>query len=86
MAKYEVAQEFYEGIHGDYGTLSATDYTLLACKLVWILGMRYLSPTNPRKFQFLRSNLLPSLRGTKIPPRPPIVLFPSLATLIFKLS
>lgn len=36
-------------------------------------------------FLFLHSNLLPSLRGTKVPPRPPIVPFLSLATLIFKL-
>ena len=43
--------ESHENIHGDYGTLSATDWILLALNLVWILGKHFLShstPYNPR--------------------------------------
>lgn len=87
-AMSEVAQESHEDIHRDYnyGTLSATEYFLLACKVVWILGMQCLSLLKPHKSLLLRSNLLTSLRDTKIPTRPPIVPFPSLPTLISKLS
>ena len=57
MAMSEVAQESHEDIHGDYGTLSATDCVLLACNVSWILGMPILSFITPCKFPFRCSNL-----------------------------
>ena len=47
-----VARESYENIHGDYGTLSATDCIRLAFNVVWILGIHFLSLITPDKFPF----------------------------------
>ena len=52
-----MSEESHENIHGDYGTLSATDYISLACSAVWILGMQCLSLITPCKFPTRLSNL-----------------------------
>ena len=47
-----VARVSHENIHGDYGTLSATDCILLAFNVVWILGIHLLSLITPDNFPF----------------------------------
>lgn len=37
----EVARDSQQSIHEDYGTLITTDYVLLICYAVWIIGMHH---------------------------------------------